>query len=81
MPLVSSTGGLKDTVTDLEEEGGYGICFPAAGKDEIVHAAGRAIEIFKNKSRMSELKKKMMGLDFSWGRSANEYIDLYKSLI
>lgn len=81
MPMVSSTGGLKDTVTDLEEEEGYGICFPVADKGEIVHATGRAIEIFKNKNRMSELKKKMMGLDFSWDRSANEYINLYKSLI
>ncbi len=80
MPLVSITGGLKDTVIDLEEMDGYGICFSTAGKEEIIYAVGRAIDIFKNKNRMSELRKKMTGLDFSWDRSANEYIDLYKSL-
>jgi starch synthase len=29
---------------------------------------------------MQEVRQAMMALDFSWNRSAQEYIDLYKSL-
>ncbi len=80
MPIVHSTGGLKDTVIDVNNEG-YGITFEKLEVQELIKAVGRALDIFTEGNRMSELRKKMMSLDFSWDRSAKEYIDLYKSLI
>ncbi|MES3018842.1 MAG: glycogen/starch synthase [Bacteroidota bacterium] len=80
MPIVHSTGGLKDTVIDVND-GGYGITFEKLEVQELIKAVGRALDIFTDGNRMSELRKKMMSLDFSWDRSAKEYIDLYKSLI
>lgn len=81
MPVVHSTGGLADTVIDVDNPGGYGITFDLLDIQELVNAIGRALDIFTVKSRMTDLRKKMMLLDFSWDRSAKEYIDLYKSLI
>ena len=81
MPVVHSTGGLKDSVIDVIEENGYGITFTGLGVQEMTKAIGRALEIYADTKQMSILRKKMMSLDFSWDRSAKEYIDLYKSLI
>lgn len=80
MPIVHSTGGLKDTVIDVENDG-YGITFEQLEVKELVNAVGRALSIYTDEKMMYILRKKMMTLDFSWDRSAREYIDLYKSLI
>ena len=80
MPVVHNTGGLSDTVVDVDDPSGYGITFDTLEVQELVNAVGRALDIYQNKSRMSALRKKMMLLDFSWDRSTKEYIDLYKSL-
>jgi starch synthase len=81
MPVVHSTGGLRDTVVDLEDVEGYGITFEVLSIPELVKALSRAVEIYKDKAAMSALRRKMMSLDFSWDRSAKEYIGLYTSLI
>ena len=81
IPIVRSTGGLADTVIDFKDENGYGICFKNASADDISTAITRAVELYKDVKMIQMLRKRMMGLDFSWYRSAKEYIDLYESLI
>jgi starch synthase len=81
MPVVHNTGGLRDTVINVSEKNGYGITFTGLSVQEITKAIERALEIYTDTKQMSLLRKKMMSLDFSWDRSAKEYIDLYKSLI
>lgn len=80
IPMVRVTGGLKDTVIDYGDEGGYGIRFLQASVSDIVQSVGRAVEIYANAALLQLLRKRMMALDFSWDRSAKEYIDLYQSL-
>ena len=80
IPMVRVTGGLKDTVIDYQDEGGYGIRFIQASVADIVHAVGRAVELYQNTALVQLLRKRMMALDFSWDRSAKEYITLYESL-
>ena len=46
----------------------------------ISEAVSRALVLFKNTGHLQRLRTVMMALDFSWDRSAAEYIDLYKSL-
>jgi starch synthase len=81
VPVVRSTGGLKDTVIDIADEGGYGIRFNNVSVNDISASITRAIVLYKDAKKMQLLRKRMMGLDFSWYRSAKEYIDLYESLI
>lgn len=80
MPIVNSTGGLKDTIIDIDEPGGYGIKCNAATVDAVFTGIKRAIELFKNTAELQLLYPKMMALDFSWNRSAKEYIQLYHNL-
>jgi starch synthase len=80
IPIVRSTGGLKDTVIDFEEKGGYGIRFENVETMEMVIALQKAIVLFKDSKKVNQLRKLMMGLDFSWNKSALEYHQLYNSL-
>lgn len=80
IPVVRATGGLKDTVSDVSEEDGYGIRFTTEGPRAIAEAIVRATELYANTNEVKLLRKKIMGLDFSWNRSAREYIDIYKNL-
>jgi len=80
IPIVRSTGGLKDSVIDISEPEGYGICFEDLDTDTITESVIRAIELYANTGGLRLLRKRMMLLDFSWNRSANQYIDLYNSL-
>jgi starch synthase len=80
VPVVRSIGGLKDTVIDYGEENGYGICFNNATVDDIVYSIERGIELFNNKSKLADVRKRMMEINNSWEASAAKYIDLYKSI-
>jgi len=80
LPMVRSTGGLKDTVIDFGEEGGYGIRYNNASVEDICNAVARALTLFEHTKHIQFLRKLMMALDFSWDRSAKEYITLYESL-
>ncbi|MCJ8208246.1 glycogen/starch synthase [Mucilaginibacter sp. RS28] len=81
VPIVRSTGGLKDSVIDFEQPDGYGIRFEEASVDDICVAVKRAVELYQNTAQLELLRKRMMGLDFSWDQSAGQYIQLYQSLI
>ncbi|WP_374165996.1 glycogen synthase [Arcticibacter sp. MXS-1] len=80
IPIVRKTGGLKDTVIDFSEPDGYGVSFEEASSEAISEAIVRATELCANTPGIRLLRKRMMNLDFSWHRSAGQYIDLYKSL-
>ena len=80
VPVVRRTGGLKDTVIDFGDEGGYGICFNHASVDDIVYSIHRALELYDDKKKMDEIRKRMMQVNSSWETSAAKYIELYKSI-
>jgi starch synthase len=82
VPMVRSTGGLKDTVKDFGDWQGYGIRFNNADVNDITYSVGRAIDLYNNKRDLYNwMRSYMMGIDHSWDASANEYIKLYESLI
>ena len=78
VPVVSYTGGLKDTVQDITT-GGAGLNFNFPGVDDIIHAMSRSLEVFNNKEEMNNLVLSNMQFDFSWEKSAEKYLALYKS--
>jgi starch synthase len=77
IPIVRRTGGLNDTVKDIGEEGGYGICFNQASVGDITHSVYRAVELFTDRKRMDQVRKQIMQIDHSWENSAGRYINLY----
>ena len=79
IPVVRRTGGLKDTVKDYGEEGGFGICFNEATVGEICYAVYRAVQLYEHKEKFAAIREKIMKIDHSWEKSAEIYINLYKS--
>lgn len=80
IPIVRAVGGLKDSVIDIKEKDGYGICFEEFTLQNAEYAINRAIDLFENQSLFNQVRSKVMKLDFSWNRSAKEYIEVYTKL-
>ena len=78
IPIVRYTGGLRDTVTDIST-GGVGINFGTATADDAVHAMHRAMGIYNDAEIMTKLIQINMNFDFSWEKSAENYINLYRN--
>lgn len=81
VPMVRSTGGLKDTVKDFGDWQGFGIRFQNADINDITYSVGRAIDLYYNKKDLYNwMRSYMMQIDHSWDTSAKEYLALYESL-
>ena len=81
IPVVRATGGLKDTVQDSGLGEGNGFVFEDYNAHDMLHAIRRAIHGYSDAEGWGILRKRAMECDNSWGKSANEYIRLYKNLI
>lgn len=77
IPVVRSIGGLKDTVIDVEEEGGYGITFLHASEEDILYSMNRALKFYENKKQIQAVRTRMMQIDNSWEDSVSKYMDVY----
>jgi starch synthase len=80
IPIVRRIGGLKDTVTDIGDDG-FGICHDQASVEDVIYSIDRAVMFFKNKKNFNKIRKKCMQIDHSWDKSTQEYLSLYLSLI
>lgn len=67
------TGGLYDTI----EDGKTGFLFEDFSKDALTIAIKLALNTFKFKKLWYEMIKESMSRDFSWGKSAQKYLELY----
>lgn len=82
VPIVRETGGLNDTVKSFNEMtgAGDGFTFSSYNAHEMLFAVKRAIQYFHKKEIWEKIIKNGMTQDFSWKRSAEEYINLYMRL-
>jgi starch synthase len=81
VPMVRSTGGLKDTVRDFGEWQGFGIRFNNADVNDVTYSVGRAIDLYYNKKDLYNwMRSYMMNIDHSWDASAEDYLRVYQSL-
>jgi len=82
VPVVRAVGGLVDTVRPYNPRNGQGNGFlfsdyrPAA----MMRALGAALAAYPNKKIWTRLQKNGMRADFSWDRSAGEYVKMYQGL-
>ncbi len=81
VPVVRSTGGLQDTVTDMGESDGFGIRFNNATIDDVDYSIGRGINVYKDVKQMEKMRKIMMQIDHSWESTVDEYSRVYNSVI
>ncbi|WP_062058408.1 glycogen synthase [Aquimarina longa] len=80
IPIVRRTGGLKDTVIDIGDNG-FGICHNNTSVWDVCHSIQRGIKLYTNQEKYKELQKNNMKIDHSWDRSVSKYLTIYESLI
>lgn len=81
IPIVRETGGLRDSIKDSGDGEGNGFTFSSYNAHDMLFTIKRAIEGYSHREGWNILMKRAMECDNSWGKSANEYIRLYKSLL
>ena len=81
LPIVRTTGGLKDSVKDISEPGGVGIRFDYMNFDQMMHAIWRAFEMYQHKEYLHHCVKEAMALNYSWDSSAQKYKDIYTEVL
>jgi starch synthase len=83
VPIVRSTGGLNDTVIpyNAEKDKGTGFVFQNYNAHEMAHTLYTACELYKDKEKWTKLMIRGMKANFSWKKSAEEYIMVYENLI
>ncbi|MFA5514010.1 MAG: glycosyltransferase, partial [Sphaerochaetaceae bacterium] len=79
IPIARKTGGLADSIIDINEEGGTGFLFEQLSGAELYGTIKRALQIYNTEAnRLLAIRKRGMALDFSWTNSAREYLEAYK---
>ena len=82
VPIVHTVGGLKETVTPYNHETkeGNGFTFQSYSPWDMFDAIKRALAAYDSKDDWKNVRKNAMNTDFSWTKSANEYLETYKSV-
>jgi starch synthase len=82
VPVVRATGGLDDTIVrfDPQTGEGNGFKFSEYAADAFLREVQAALTAYENKGMWRTLKANGMQADFSWDRSARQYLDLFRSI-
>ncbi len=84
VPVVSSVGGLVDTVDDApsgDGEPGTGIRFAPGSADALRLAIARAARLYRDRAAWSCVVDAGMRRDSSWHDSARAYLDIYREAL
>ena len=78
VPVARRTGGLADTITDAGDAGGTGFMFDEFNPWALGDALDRALSVYAQPRSWAEIQLRGMRSDFSWTRSAGQYLQLYE---
>jgi starch synthase len=85
IPIVRETGGLADSIKPYYEEDGNlmgnGFTFYDYNAHVMYDRIASALNLWYNKEKRDAYVKQIMQVDFSWNRSAQDYMNLYSSLV
>lgn len=82
VPIARATGGLYDTIKDENlGKDATGFLFEDASPEALAEVIRRAIYLYPDTYRWIEIQKNGMSRDFSWLRSAYQYLELYVSIL
>jgi starch synthase len=85
-PIVRRTGGLADSVTDTNEftlrhKTATGFVFDLATPEDLLATLRRALTSFGDKEQWKTIQLNGMKTDLDWNRSAQAYLEIYRSLV
>ena len=81
LPVVRETGGLKDSISDCGDGKGNGFTFKSYNAHDMLGAIRRALAAYSDKAFWASLTQRAAECDNSWGRSAREYMRLYRQVL
>ena len=78
--MVRAVGGLADTVVDYQpgRRTATGFVFAEYSPDAMLAALSRALRLYGEPSKWRALQRAGMRKDYSWDRSAAEYVKIYR---
>jgi starch synthase len=79
IPIVRATGGLFDTIRDYSNDGN-GFVFKDYDSYNMLEKIKEAVNLFQNQEAFVKLAQKVMLVDFTWDKSAKEYIEMYQNI-
>jgi starch synthase len=82
VPIVRATGGLDDTVAEVDaaSEAGTGFKFLDYTPGALVATVERAFAVFRDRERWAAIQRRGMKQDHSWDASARAYVKLYTGM-
>lgn len=81
IPIVRETGGLKDSIIDCGGKGGNGFTFQTYNAHDMLDATVRARAYYDQRMKWGKLVSHALREDFSWAKSAEVYLNLYKEIV
>lgn len=83
VPVVRNTGGLADTVVDVDNDpgNGTGFKFDEYSPDALLESLLRSLSWYQRKDDWKGIMKRGMNQDFSWQASALKYRELYRDAL
>ena len=83
IPVARATGGLVDTIIPYNKstQEGNGYLFADYNAHDMMYTVKKALTLFRDFNSWKLLMQNAMNTDYSWARSAKEYIALYERLI
>ncbi len=80
VPIVSSVGGLDDSVQSFNGKTGTGFKIEPNGNESFNKNLQSALTCFNDKPRWQQLMKNGMAMDFSWEHAAKKYTQLFQTI-
>ncbi|MGO8731665.1 MAG: glycogen synthase GlgA [Terriglobia bacterium] len=80
VPIVRATGGLDDTIEAFDGQSGTGFKFSEYTGAALLLAIEQAIAAYHQPEVWQQLVSNGMEKDFSWARSAKQYLEIYRAL-
>ncbi len=86
VPIVARKGGLTDTIIDANEAAlnagvATGFQLDNVTKFDLLRAIERVKHVFSRNKDWAKIQKNGMKSDFSWEKSAQKYVEIYRGLI
>jgi len=82
IPVVRATGGLDDSIREFQADlgDGNGFKFEDYSARALLDAVRRSIKVYNDVPSWDRLVQNAMAEDFSWDRSARQYLALYRKI-
>jgi starch synthase len=77
VPVVRETGGLRDTIVNVDNDTGNGFTFTSYNADEMRDACLRGRDAYGDPEAWRKLVRRCMECDRGWTAPAKEYMNLY----